>query len=102
MSYSSKTDGLDHINIYSKGKTILGKYLSHFTKVKIRTIYHGTFLSVEGYWYWLLTRNDNLRSLYGFEAKKVRRESSLVFPDYDLTDEFKKKDKNSKYIKVTV
>ena len=31
-------DGIDHINIYSKGKTELGKYLSNFTYAPIKLL----------------------------------------------------------------
>ncbi len=47
-----KKDGVDHINIYSKGKTSLGRFLSNFVQADIETE-DGDFASVEGYWYWL-------------------------------------------------
>ena len=62
------TDGIDHINIYSKAKTNLGMYLSNFTKSTILTV-DGNFTSIEGYW--LGSRNDVLRELYGFRAKQI-------------------------------
>lgn len=69
-------DGGDHINIYSKGLTPLGRALSNFTKAPITTL-DGGFQSIEGYWYWLNSQHadrDKLRNLYGWEAKKVGRE----------------------------
>lgn len=69
-------DGKTHINIYSKGKTELGRYLSNFQKCDIETE-DGSFKSIEGYWYWLLSQDDNkdcLRNLYGFKAKQKGRE----------------------------
>lgn len=48
-----KKDGVDHINIYSKGKTSLGRFLSNFAQADIETE-DGNFASIEGYWYWLI------------------------------------------------
>lgn len=68
-------DGVDHINIYSKSKTKLGRFLSNFAHTPINVEKYGSFESIEGLWYWLGTRNNELRRLYGFWAKKVGRES---------------------------
>jgi len=70
-------DGVTHINVYSKGRTELGKWMSNFTYEPINTV-DGSFTSIEGYWYWLGTRNDKLKTLHGFLAKKVGRESPNV------------------------
>lgn len=45
-------DGIDHINVYSKGKTALGRFLSNFAETDLETK-DGHFASVEAYWYWL-------------------------------------------------
>lgn len=67
-------DGVTHINIYSQGKTELGRMLSNFYKCNINTK-DGWFNSVEGYWYWLGIEDCNekevLRDLSGFQAKKI-------------------------------
>lgn len=65
-------DGIDHINIYSKGKTELGRFLSNFSYSPINTE-DGKFNSIEGYWYWLSTgkKFEKLRVLYGYKAKQV-------------------------------
>jgi hypothetical protein len=72
-----KQDGITHINVYSKGATPLGKFLSNFAPIPVVTEEDGEFLSVEGYWYWLLCdpkpSRDQLRKLYGFQAKNVGR-----------------------------
>lgn len=70
-------DGVDHINIYSKGKTEIGRWLSNFSYSPIQTE-HGWFNSIEGYWYWHATLNDELRDLHGFSAKKVGKESEKI------------------------
>jgi hypothetical protein len=75
MKYAPLTDGTDHINIYSAGKTLLGKALSNFAFCTLVVPEDGAFNSIEGYWYFLLTPEDRqgrekLRDLWGFEAKK--------------------------------
>lgn len=70
-------DGVTHINIYSKGKTEIGRWASNFQYAPI-VIDDGHFDSVEGYFYWLGTRNAQLRFLSGFAAKKLGRESPDV------------------------
>lgn len=69
-------DGIDHINIYSKGKTKVGKLLSNFAHTPFTHKEHGYFNSVEGLWYYLLTgcKHEELREVYGFNAKKKGRE----------------------------
>lgn len=71
-------DGIEHINIYSKGATELGRLLSNFAHTPF-TCKDGRFESVEGYWYWCSvpshdSRRDSLRKLWGFHAKKLGRE----------------------------
>jgi hypothetical protein len=72
-------DGVTHVNIYSQGKTEIGRFLSNFAAVPFDTVEDGSFKSVEGYWYWLCTpetesRREELRWLSGFDAKKLGRE----------------------------
>lgn len=68
-------DGLDHINIYSKGKTLVGKKLSNFAYSPFTHCKYGHFNSIEGLWYYLLTNNkyEKLRNLHGYNAKKEGR-----------------------------
>jgi len=70
-------DGIHHINIYSKGKTEIGRWLSNFSYCPIQT-QHGDFNSIEGYWYWLTTLHGKLRELHGFSAKKFGKECKKV------------------------
>ena len=70
-------DGKDHINVYSKGRTEVGRLLSNFAHTPFEHPTDGRFESVEGYWYWLLSKHedrDRLRRLHGFLAKQVGRE----------------------------
>lgn len=91
MNFLPENDGIDHINVYSKGQTELGRFLSNFTYSVIKTD-DGIFWSVEGYWYWLGTDNperEKLRYLAGFPAKQLGRK--LRAKDWQSSDEFKSK-----------
>lgn len=93
-------DGITHINIYSKGKTELGRFLSNFSLCPIITE-DGNFKSIEGYWYWLLCDHDNkdvLKTLVGFAAKDCGR--NLKARDWDNSEEFKNKIKKAILIKI--
>lgn len=63
-------DGVDHINVYSKGQTVLGRRLSNFACAPFE-LDSKRFASVEAWWYWRqLPRDDpGLRALYGWQAK---------------------------------
>lgn len=69
-------DGKTHINVYSKGKTKLGRMLSNFHELPVETI-DGEFSSIEGYWYWLgaarVDEREALRELSGYDAKEIGR-----------------------------
>lgn len=70
-TFNPLSDGIDHINIYSKGRTKLGLLLSNFSRTPFVHPGYGKFQSMEGFWYWLGTdKNDIFRTLYGYEAKK--------------------------------
>ncbi|BAW19307.1 hypothetical protein [Ralstonia phage RP31] len=73
MGFSTETDGVDHINIHSMGKTELGQALSHFAHTPFVHPYFGPFYSMEGFWYWARSgfKEDKLRYLSGFRAKQV-------------------------------
>lgn len=87
-------DGIDHINVYSNGKTPLGKALSNLANIPCECGADGAFQSVEGYWYWLgvpegTPGRDRLRDLHGVEAKNVGRE--LGGQDWNTDPAFKRK-----------
>jgi hypothetical protein len=70
-----ESDGITHVNVFSGGKTRLGRFLSNFAFCPIVTD-DGPFDSVEGYWYWLSSvgeQKDRLRKLAGAEAKELGR-----------------------------
>ena len=70
--FEPKNDGIDHINIYSKGKTELGRLLTNLAPVSFIHPEHGRFECMEAFWYWYLTgrKHDELKCLNGFQAKK--------------------------------
>ena len=80
FTYSPLTDSKDHINIYSKGRTVLGRSLSNFASIGFTSETYGKFESMEGFWYWLSTgmRYDQLRLLKGYEAKEAGRKLPRV------------------------
>jgi hypothetical protein len=82
-------DGVTHINVYSRGRTELGRALSNFAHTPFEHPEDGHFESVEGYWYWLSTRDERLRNLWGWEAKSVGRQ--LGGSDYRDEPEFRRK-----------
>ena len=71
QNYGPDTDGIDHINVYSKGKTELGRSLSNFAFTPFHVFGWGDFASVEGFWYYITRKDERLRHLYGYEAKKL-------------------------------
>lgn len=64
-------DGVDHLNVFSRGRTQLGQDLSNFAHIAINHPKYGFFASLEAYWYWISTgkRHEELRRLYGSTAK---------------------------------
>lgn len=83
QKWKPQNDGVDHINVYSKGKTELGRALSNFAA----TPFHldgVRFVSVESYWYYMILRNypdkqKEVATLVGWKAKSYGRES-VAFP----------------------
>lgn len=73
--YRPEDDGITHINVWSKAKTELGRLLSNFANTPFDHPKYGYFASVEAFWYWLSAgkQNNQIRSLYGYQAKKVGR-----------------------------
>lgn len=85
MEIEAKLDGVTHINVYSKGKTELGRQLTNFALSPFVHPDFGKFNSVEGFWYWCgtlgggfkkadLQRIETLRELHGLKAKELGRE----------------------------
>lgn len=70
-------DGIDFINIFSKGKTSLGRFLSNFAHSPIE--FQGRkFGSIEAVWYWYTTDSEEVVSLYGYNAKSAGKEKTKI------------------------
>jgi len=81
--YLPKEDGRAHINIYSKGKTLLGRSLSNFAFHRFTHDVLGHFSGMEGLYYYLSTgrAHEQFRRLGGFAAKKAGRALKRVEMD---------------------
>jgi hypothetical protein len=78
--YNINDDGVLHINVYTKGKTQLGRDLSNLSNIGFNHPKYGRFISMEGFWYWVKTgkKHNVFRTLYGFYAKKQGKEFATV------------------------
>lgn len=97
MKLDPSKDGITHINVYTKGVTELGRFLSNFSDCNIITE-DGPFRTVEGYWYWLSSKDDRLRKTNGFESKKLGRQ--ILAQDWLKDSVFKDKIKKAIFIKI--
>lgn len=98
MELNPDNDGVDHINVYSKGKTELGRKLSNFAHTPFE-LDDKDFSSIEAYWYYrkLLFLGaseevlDTIRTLYGYAAKEYGRNQIAKFkiPVYESDNEFR-------------
>ncbi|MCK9616163.1 MAG: hypothetical protein M0R48_11845 [Candidatus Omnitrophica bacterium] len=71
LNYGPLTDGVTHINIYTKGKTKLGRDLTNLSRHGFEMKEYGRFECVEGFWYYYLTgcQHEEFRKYDGFTAK---------------------------------
>lgn len=82
-------DGVNHINVYSKGRTRLGRLLTNLADVPVDHPTYGTFRTAEGLWYYLKTgcKHESLRALAGFDAKKFGNTLEVVW-NQDFKEQF--------------
>jgi predicted NAD-dependent protein-ADP-ribosyltransferase YbiA (DUF1768 family) len=88
MEFKPENDGIDHINVFSKSRSKLGRMLSNFAHTPF-TLDGNKFESVESWWYWTKMNNinksvlfpifsdeqlDTIRFLIGKDAKSYFRE----------------------------
>lgn len=75
MDFRPITDGIDHINAYSKGRTPIGRKLTNFAHTPFDHPIYGHFESLEGFWFWFITgmQYNNLRKVHGYQAKELGR-----------------------------
>lgn len=74
-------DGVDHINVYSKAKTGLGRSLSNFTYSPFYHDKYGQFDSMEGFWGYVATghKHESLKTIHGYRAKEEMKKYERVF-----------------------
>lgn len=77
INMNPENDGIDHINVYSKGQTRLGRFLSNFADTPFDHPEYGRFRTVEGFWYWLMTGLEELRHLPGWECKELGKRAKI-------------------------
>lgn len=70
-------DGITHINVYSKAKTSIGKWLSNFAYSPVN-IDGQSFMSLEGYWYYLCTGDISMKNYFGYKAKEEGRKREKI------------------------
>jgi len=97
LDYGPLTDGVTHINIYTKGKTKLGRDLTNLSRHGFEMKSYGSFECVEGFWYYYLTgcKHEEFRKYNGFTAKtegqKLREDridkDGLAEPDKEVIRE---------------
>lgn len=68
-------DGVDHINIYDKGNTALGMFLSHSYRYSFIHPVLGKFNTMEALWYFVQSkdRDDKIRDLAGKAIKEYAK-----------------------------
>lgn len=66
-------DGVEHINIYSRGHTELGRMLSNLYDRDFIVDGYGSFRSMEGFWHYYLTgcQFDEFRLASGHGSKRI-------------------------------
>lgn len=80
LDWNPAMDGIDHINIYSKSQSELGRLLSNWAETMFVHPELGLFKTMEGFFAYLATgqKYDYLRTVSGFEAKKVLKDLPRV------------------------
>lgn len=100
-----KTDGVNHINIYTLGKTSLGKKLHHFRHMPFVHPVLGKFNSMEGLWHYvkMTEPDDAIRRLSGYDAKKfaLKKERELGSKSVRRLDDFYDIINEANYYRIT-
>lgn len=84
------TDGVTHLNLYTRAKTPLGRLGSNFADTPILHPIYGSFRSLEGLWYFLRfgMREDIFRVISGLDAKRQGKGRKSIWNPY-FVKEFK-------------
>lgn len=67
------TDGTEHVNIWDKGQTNMGKALSTLADLPFVHNVYGKFRSIEGFYHYIrsVDQNDAMRKVAGYWARKA-------------------------------
>jgi hypothetical protein len=68
--FNPNEDGVTHINVYSKGRTELGRSLTNLAPTPFRHPHLGEFKCVEGFWYMFVTCQAQFQRMDGWTAKR--------------------------------
>jgi hypothetical protein len=82
-------DGMTEINVYTKGRTRLGRLLTNLSDLPVNHPVYGMFRTAEGLWYYLKTgcKHESLRAMSGFDAKKFGNTLEVVW-NQDFKEQF--------------
>lgn len=71
-AFDPSDDGVKHINVYTRGRTALGRNLSNFQECNIEHPHFGHFRTLEGLWYFLKTgcKDEMLRVMNGHDSRR--------------------------------
>lgn len=86
FSFKPDTDGVTHINIYSDGKTQLGRFLSHFAPAKVSHPVYGEFPTMENFWHYVKhgAKVPEFRTLSPYIVKNRSKQYTVHAPnDFD-------------------
>ncbi len=73
-------DGVDHINIWERGNTEIGKFLAHGSHTPFHHPYFGLFNNIEAFWHYIRSeeRDDRIRLMNNLSAKKFSENFNLI------------------------
>jgi hypothetical protein len=76
-----ENDSIDHINVYTRGRTRLGRAMSNLSDCNIDHPRHGLFRTLEGLWYYLKTgsNDDWYRLMSGYDCRKRGKTGTTVW-----------------------
>ena len=80
-----KKDGEDHINIWEKAETPLGRFLAHGTNTPFHHPVFGMFNNVECFWHYIRSeeRDDRIRTMSNVSGKKFSENfTSVKVPNF--------------------
>lgn len=87
-SYLPHEDGITHINIYTRGSTQIGRFLTNLSGYRIySSTFDKSFPTVEHLWFWLKTNDDRILEVGNpFNIKPFIKNNKIIIlnniPDF--------------------